>query len=161
MCGYVPLSPGQEPLWSGDLSTGCLQVPLWMTLAVGWGKSTEYGGEVCDVSKMCFSLLLGRIWSCFGWTPAEQIGNGVGVVSKLVEEHSHCFPQVFVFLNWGMGEGNGAHQLFCFWRSLLKIPALSAHVLRSANKSSHIPQVSFKLLLLCSISVGLLVILSL
>lgn len=60
-----------------------------------------------------------------------------------------------------VGNGNGDRQLFCSWRSLLKIPASLAQVLKSVNKSPFcIPQAYFEPLL-CYISEGLLVVWSL
>ena len=45
----------------------------------------------------------------------------------------------------GVGKRSGAHQVFCSWGSLLKIPAPPAHVLRLVNKSpSHICQMFFQ-----------------
>ena len=44
----------------------------------------------------------------------------------------------------GVGKRSGDHQVFCSWRSLLKIPAPPAHVLRLVNKSSHICQMFFQ-----------------
>ena len=61
----------------------------------------------------------------------------------------------------GVGEGNGAHQLFYSWRSLPKVLASPALALRLVKKiPSCIPQAFFKLLLLWSISARLLVVLS-
>lgn len=65
-------------------------------------------------------------------------------------------------LRGGGGEINDTDQLFCFWRSHLKIRTLPACVLRWVNKSpSPILQELFKLLFLCCISVELFVMLSL
>lgn len=51
---------------------------------------------------------------------------------------------------------NGNPWHFCFWISLLKIPAHSAHVLRLVNNSSsYISQVLLKLLHLCFFSPGI------
>lgn len=54
------------------------------------------------------------------------------------------------------------HQLLCSWRILPTIPSPPTHALSLINKSPFlIPQMSFKLLLLCCISVELFVVLSL
>ena len=44
------------------------------------------------------------------------------------------FLQVFLYLSQGGREGNSAHQVSCFWRSLLKVLASLAHTLRLVNK---------------------------
>ena len=44
---------------------------------------------------------------------------------------------------------NGAHQHFCSERKFLQIPVPLVHALKSVNKFSCIPQMLFKLLLLC------------
>ena len=50
------------------------------------------------------------------------------------------FPQVSVYLGWGVGEAGGTCQPFCSWRSLPKIPAPPAHTLRLVSTSPfHIP----------------------
>lgn len=60
----------------------------------------------------------------------------------------------------GAKKRNGNHQLFCSWRSLAKIPAPPAHGLRFVNESpSCIPQPFFGWLRVCSISVGLFLVL--
>lgn len=65
MCGYIPISSGQESLWSGaDHCWGCLILPgLWhhfgWTLAKGIldGAGPQDNGKVHNVSKMFVGLL--------------------------------------------------------------------------------------------------------
>ena len=58
-----------------------------------------------------------------------------------------------MYLCWEAGEGNGTIYLFWSGRSLPKILAPQAHVLRLVNRSFHTPQVVLKLLLLFLIGV--------
>lgn len=59
-----------------------------------------------------------------------------------------------------VGEGNGAFQLLSSWKSLPRIPVPPTHALRLVNTSlSHILEAFFRLLLLCRISTGLLLVL--
>lgn len=63
MCGFLPLSLGQDSLWSGVGSfQDCLHKALWMYSYQGWvgrGESAEKcRGRTFNVSKVCSSLLL-------------------------------------------------------------------------------------------------------
>ena len=70
------------------------------------------------------------------------------------------FPQVSMCLGRGWGR-KWCLSTLCSWRDLPRIPAPPAHTLRLVNIFSHKLQAFFKLLLLCCISVGLFVVLSL
>lgn len=101
VCGYLPLSSRQVSLWSGASSCGgCL-----------WGVLREK----------------------LHW---RQLANGVSWMGQMCMGVEHQFQQdrwrvlipTSVWLSsLGVG-GNGTYQLFCSWRSLLKVPALSAHI---------------------------------
>ena len=71
MCGYLPLSPGKESLWSDNSRfPGCLQGVLQQQLL--W--SDAFGG--------------GRL---NGGRSAEELGGRVGVVSQVGTEYSCRF----------------------------------------------------------------------
>lgn len=98
-----------------------------------------------------------QVWKgrrCFGGMPSRaQVGwcessiwcyQGRYRVLNLV-------PTGFQLSRLGEGKKSGYSQHFCFRRNL-QIPALPAYVLRIASKSpSHIPQMLFKVLLLCCV----------
>ena len=85
---------------------------------------------------------LRHLLHCFGWTPAEGLFERASPQeSALLASQVECsqwFPVVpsgVCVSRLGVGEGNGTLQLFGSWRSLLKIPASPAYVLRFINDS--------------------------
>lgn len=77
---------------------------------------------------------------------------GVGSTISTQNRKCSCYtdsPDV-VYLGWRAEEGDGTCQLFCSWKSLLRIPGPPAQALRLVYRSpSHTSQVFFKLLFLC------------
>ena len=107
----------------GGTYTVTLVVPLWRTPArPGWrGKiHRRTWGKACSVSKVCTGLQWKRTCSY----SREQLRAS----PLLARDRAYCpwqsrwrvcilcwFLQVSLL---GVREGNGAHQLFCSWRSL-------------------------------------------
>ena len=103
-------------------------------------------------------LLWAETWS-LDLAEGGELQGSIGMGHPVSKSGGKCYAELvpigYCVSRLGtQGEGNGTHQLFCFWRSLLKIPALPAHTKISKQIPSHILQVFFKLLLLCCISRG-------
>ena len=97
---------------------------------------------------------------------AGQHDGGARSVSKLLTDRQlQCSAgshRCLYVQAWDWGREMKPSSSFVFvWRNLLKILAPPAYALRLLSKSACIPQVLFKLLLLCYILPGLVVLLSL
>ena len=94
----------------------------------------------------------------FGGGGSEEVRGTGCAVSKLGGGCFHCTDSYRCLRGvWGTGEGSGTCHLLL--EKSPKAPCPSAHALRLLNKSSCIPQVFFKLMLLCCISAGLFAVL--
>lgn len=69
-----------------------------------------------------------------------QKSAGAGYAVSKPDVHAVLVPTVFLVSRLGMGEENGSHQLFCFCRSLSKIPDSLIPALRLVKISSNIFQ---------------------
>lgn len=84
-------------------------------------------------------------------------GGSVSKLSGLFE----LIPAGVPVTRLGNGRGKWHLPAVLFLESLLMISFSPAQLLRITNKSSHVPKAFFKLLLICSILVGLFVVLCL
>ena len=102
-------------------------------------------------SKSHFGVVLVTVWTACTMLCCDSALDGLLLRAGLQEnmkakyaasELGGVFLQVSISLGWGLGREIASLQLFCPWRSPVKIPAPLACVLRLKNKShSCIPQV--------------------
>lgn len=139
VCGYLPLSPGQESL-------GVLLAPVMAACTLP-GLGHNFGLAPAK------GILKGT------GQQGNHVGGRVMVLVCEVATVSTVLVPTGVYLS-SLGGGrkeNGVLQLLCSWRSLPEIPGPPIHALRLVNTSlSCTTQAFLKLLLLCSISVGYL-----
>ena len=103
----------------------------------------------------------GGPWRRFGRIPADGGLDGAGAQDSFVPglvtrrrggDYLHWLVLVLVYLGWWGGEGNGARQVLCSWRSLLKIPAPPARAVRLVNKSPPVYPRRFSNCCFCAVS---------
>lgn len=146
--------PRAESLWSGaGPSSGCLHTTVCDTTLDGLQPRAYWRKQVYR-----------RMW---GWGTGCQQNLHRSAVGEDLEprpgwrglsagecwDWAHWWLQLSVYLGWGSKKGRGTCQLFCSWRSILRISVPPAQALRLVNRSpSCLHQAFFNLLLLCYIS---------
>lgn len=161
-CG-IPLMARFDP-WEGNKKDWLQE--LWACRCGGLSHHPSKAGVTSEwyqpPLRVACRVCLGR--PCFGGTPAPAgVLNGKGPVALARLMESVITGSTSVQLSrLGERKRNGAHQHFCFWRNLLKIPIPPRHVLGLVNECfSRMPQGLFKLWILCCLRPTIIVFLPL